>query len=158
MNNLFSFHMTNLPKWGHRVVLVAALLAVMLGFGALSFAPAAHAASLAQTSSATRSAAVMPAAGTVEGCPYWYACIYPENAGWNGGHPSLMYYYYGTYQLYNQFGNHYIFNNQTNGSLFWLCTDSYGNTCPKYQPTGTWSNFNLTPIYSVKLTNKNNQV
>jgi hypothetical protein len=157
MNKLFSFHLNHLPK-KHLVVLVAPLLAVVLVFGVLSFAPAAHAASLAQTSSVTRSAVAIPAAGTVEGCPSGYACIYPENKGWNNGHPSLMFYYYGTYPLSNQFGNHYMFNNQTNGSLFWFCTDSNGNTCPKYQPTGTWSQFNLTPIYSVKLTNKNNQV
>jgi hypothetical protein len=75
----------------------------------------------------------------------------------------LKFYYYGVYpfdgkSIPYQYGNHYIFNNQTDGALFWLCTDSYGNKCPWYQPTGTWSNFNLTPINSVKLTDKNNHV
>lgn len=46
MKQHFSSHMARLPKRGYRVALVAALFAVALIFGAFSFAPAAHAASV----------------------------------------------------------------------------------------------------------------
>lgn len=90
--------------------------------------------------------------GTIHGCPVGWACIYPENAGWNGDHPSLMYYYYGVYQLSNQFGDHYLYNNQTGGAWFYLCSDWNGNSCPIYVPNGgPGYHANLTPINSVKL-------
>jgi hypothetical protein len=90
-------------------------------------------------------------AATVHGCPSGYACIYPQDAGWNNDKPSLKYYHYGTYQLSNQFGNHYIMNNQTGGAPIWGCTDWNGNTCPWYVGAGSWAVANLTPINSVKL-------
>ena len=152
MNKFFSLCLAHLPKRGTRDILTIALLAVGLGFGALSFAPAAQAASLAQPSSVAPSAGAMTAAGTFEGCPVRYACIYPEGKGWNGGHPSLMYYYYDVYQLNNQTGDHYLYNNQTGGAWFYLCRDSYGKTCPWYVPNrGPGYQANLTPVYSVKL-------
>ena len=92
------------------------------------------------------------AAGTVHGCPSGYACIYPQNAGWNGDRPSLKYYRYGSYQLSNQFGNHYVLNNQTGGAPFWACTDWNGNTCPWYVEAGRSYQVDLTPINSVRLT------
>ncbi|GER91849.1 hypothetical protein KDW_60110 [Dictyobacter vulcani] len=110
---------------------------------------ATHAPSVA--SQATTHNIVRPAAGTVHGCPVGYACIYPQNAGWNGDHPSNTYYNYGTYKLYNQYGNHYIYNNQTGGAPFWLCTDSYGKTCPWYVAAGTSAQTDFTPLNSVKL-------
>src|SRR5215469_1060757 len=98
MNNNASFHSLPLPIRARRGTVVPALLAILVGLGAFSLAPSAHAAS------ANRSAVALAASGTVEGCPLGDACIYPVNAGWNNGHPEArgMYYYYGTYVLSNE--------------------------------------------------------
>ena len=45
MKQSFFSHAAHLPKWGHRIALMAALLAVVLVFSAFSFAPEMHAAS-----------------------------------------------------------------------------------------------------------------
>lgn len=50
MNTLFSSHLAHLPKRGLQVILVAALCMIVVGFGAFSFAPSAHAATLAGSS------------------------------------------------------------------------------------------------------------
>jgi hypothetical protein len=94
---------------------------------------------------------VVAPAATIYGCPDGYACIYPENAGWNNGVPSLTYYYYGVYQLSNQYGYHYVYNHQTGGALIRLCTDWYGNVCPITIRAGFYQNVDLTPINSVRL-------
>ncbi|GAB1689089.1 hypothetical protein [Krasilnikovia sp. M28-CT-15] len=91
-------------------------------------------------------------AATYQGCPDGYVCLYPENAGWNGGHPSYKWYYYGSYNLSNQYGIHRIYNNQTGGAKAWLCNGWNGTNCPVYQPAGSYSDTNFTPINSVKLT------
>jgi hypothetical protein len=96
-------------------------------------------------------AAQAAAGSTIHGCPSGYACIYPEGAGWNGDHPSLKFYYYGSYKLSNQLNYHYVLNNQTGGALFRFCTDWSGNTCPFTLPAGYWTSYNLTPINSVRL-------
>lgn len=49
VNKLFSSHLAHLPKRGPQVILVAALCMAVLG-GAFSFAPSAHAATLAGSS------------------------------------------------------------------------------------------------------------
>lgn len=95
----------------------------------------------------------VPASGTYEGCPYGDVCIYP-NASWNGGHPQSSqgeFFYFGCYDLVNQFGVHRVFNNQYGGATVTLyygsgCTDSYF-TIDQY----TYSDVNLTPIYSISL-------
>jgi hypothetical protein len=92
------------------------------------------------------------AAGSYEGCPSGYVCLYPENAGWNGGHPSALYYYYGAYNLSNQYGTHRFFNNQTGGAVGHICTGYDGGGTCLGQPAGTWSDDNFTPINSITLT------
>lgn len=93
-------------------------------------------------------------AATIHGCPAGNVCIYPQGAGWNNDHPSNTYYYYGCYKLYNQYGTHRVFNNQTGyattsgykssncgtGFVYYL---SYG---------GVWDDINLTPVNSIELT------
>lgn len=172
MNNLFSFHPLPLPTWAQRGSLVAALLAILLGLGAFSFVPSAHAASWAQTSSTNRSAGSLNANGTVEGCPLGYACIYPVNAGWNHGVPEGrgFFFTYGVHPLSNEFNTHRVFNNQTGRALVFLCKNADGTDCPKYinglqiLPLCTYSEFgglingvtyadiDLTPFNSIKLT------
>lgn len=170
MNNFFSFHAILLPKWAQRGVLVAALLAVLLGLGAFSFAPAAHAASV-PASSAAHSAMTLATGATIEGCPSGDACIYPVNAGWNKGVPEGrgLFFTYGVHQLSNEFNTHRVFNNQTSNALVFLCTDTAGTNCPVLManfplPLCTYSEFgellngvnyadiDLTPINSIKLT------
>ena len=91
------------------------------------------------------------ASGTYQGCPSGYVCIYPENTGWNGGHPSLFYYYYGSYNLSNQFNVHRIFNNQTGGATMRTCTGYNGTGCQGYLGAGWYIDKDLTPINSITL-------
>ena len=62
------------------------------------------------------STASPPPTGTYQGCPSGAVCVYPQDAGWNNGHPSDSDYSYGAHNLVNQFGTHRIFNNQTGGA------------------------------------------
>lgn len=141
----FSSRPAHLPKRGARVILTMALLAVVMVLGALSFAPAAHAASRAQTSSAVALPAI------IDRCQEGFACFYPDT-GWNGGHPTREWFSYGTYKISGWLGNHRVFNNQTGGAVFWLCTDAFGNTCPIRLAEDQSGVYDLTPINSVKLT------
>jgi hypothetical protein len=95
--------------------------------------------------------AATASAATYAGCPSGYACLYPQDAGWNGGHPSALYYRYGSYNLTNQFGIHRFFNNQTGGAGAYLCTGYNGSgTCYRQAPY-TYSDTNFTPINSIVL-------
>lgn len=164
MKDIFSFHPISLPTWAQRRSLVAALLAILLGLGAFSFAPSAHAASHAQTSSANRSAGALLANGTIEGCPLGYACIYPVNAGWNNGVPEGrgFFYTYGVHPLSNEFNTHRMFNNQTSKALVYLCSDTAGTKCDgplcTYGELGAllynynYVDTNMTGYNSIKLT------
>ena len=140
-----------------RMAVTAFAIVCILSLVTLSFSSPAHAAATTHSTSAVSQTTTnnhpvaMQKARTVHGCPSGYACIYPQDAGWNGDHPSLMWYHYGTYQLSNQYGNHYIYNNQTGGAPFWLCTDWHGYTCPWYVAAGNAAQTDFTPINSVKL-------
>lgn len=84
--------------------------------------------------------AAMASTTDTQGCPSGAVCIYPQDAGWNGGHPSLTYYSYGAHNLSNQNGNHIVFNNQTGGATMRTCTGYNGTGCQGYLPPGaTWS-------------------
>jgi hypothetical protein len=96
-------------------------------------------------------AAPAQAAGTIQGCPSGYVCLYPQNAGWNGGHPSYKWYTYGAHNLSNQFGTHRFFNNQTGGAIARNCTGYNGTGCQGAQTAGTWWDYNYTPYNSVLL-------
>jgi hypothetical protein len=153
MNDNFSFHSLPLPTWARRRILVPALLAILVGLGAFSLAPSAHATARTHTASAHHAAGALTDSGTKEGCPLGYACIYPQNAGWNNGVPEArgMYYVYGTYVLQNEYKAHYVLNNQTGNAPIYLCyhadgTDCSGTICPPY-----WINWDLTPFNSIVL-------
>jgi len=90
-------------------------------------------------------------AATVHGCGTGWVCLYPQGAGWNSDRPSQKWYNYGNYPLYDQYGSHYILNNQTGGAPVWLCTDYPATNCPSYVAAGRWASVNFTPINSVKL-------
>lgn len=112
-------------------------------------APASHA--------AVTSVRQLPASGHVqpdanyEGCPSGYVCMYPENAGWNGGVPEHKWTYYGTYNLSGEYGTHRFFNNQTDNAKAAFCTGYNGTGTCYYQAANTWSDDNFTPINSVLL-------
>ena len=90
-------------------------------------------------------------AATYAGCPSGYACLYPQNAGWNNSQPSAKYYYYRAYNLVNQFGTHRFFNNQTGGAGAYVCTGYNGTgTCYRQAPN-TYTDWNFTPINSIVL-------
>lgn len=93
------------------------------------------------------------AAGALHGCPSGAVCIYPRDAGFNGDRPSNAYYSYGLHRLYNQYGDHYIVNNQTGGAGAELCESLDGvYNCPYEVFPQDWSIIDLTPINTVKLT------
>ncbi|WP_218030954.1 hypothetical protein [Dictyobacter aurantiacus] len=127
--------------------LMMMLLCALMLFNGGSSAYAATSHGISANSHAVTNSTVRPAVPA--GCPSGYFCIYPTSSC--SGTPSNTYYYYGTYKLYNQYGNHCIFNNQTGSAVVWYCTDSYGNTCPSYSWAGAWGDVDLTPINSIKL-------
>jgi hypothetical protein len=110
------------------------------------------------------------AGSTIHGCPSGAVCVYPENAGWNGDRPSLEFWSYGAHNLSNQYGNHYVLNNQTDwvppgggyaaamatGDTGYNGTGTQSWTLINYIHSGAggysaWGNFNLTPINSIDL-------
>jgi hypothetical protein len=91
------------------------------------------------------------AATKYQGCDPGYVCIYPQNAGWNGGHPSLAYKTYGYHNLSGQYGVHRIFNNQTGGATMRTCTGYNGTGCQGYLQAWSYMDKNLTPINSITL-------
>jgi hypothetical protein len=56
-------------------------------------------------------------------------CIYPENTGFNGGHPESngVFFSYTGHNLSNQYGAHKMVNNQTGDAGFGLCK-GYGGS------------------------------
>jgi hypothetical protein len=131
MNGIVSSHSLPLPAWARRGVAVPALLAILVGLGAFSLAPSAHAAARTHTTSAHHVAGVQTDNGTVEGCPLGDVCVYPVNAGWNGGHPEARgeFYTYGVHVLQNEFNAHYVLNNQTGRALAYICLNANGTGC-----------------------------
>lgn len=107
--------------------------------------------STAAIGSAIASAPIASAASTTEGCAPGYVCIYPQNAGWNHGHPSYATKVYGSHNLTNQFGNHYVFNNQTGGARMAFNYGYNGTHRRSTMNAFTYVNLNLTPINSITL-------
>ncbi|NNJ61674.1 MAG: hypothetical protein HKP61_12155 [Dactylosporangium sp.] len=82
-------------------------------------------------------------AHAANGCPLGYVCIYsPE--GWDRNSPENVYYRYDLYPLYNQYGDHVIFNNQTGGARVSLCERN--DYCSFGTNKTTPFHYNLTPF------------
>lgn len=92
-----------------------------------------------------------PPSGDRTGCPRGAVCVYPSDS-WNGGNPSYVFWSYAAHKIYNQYGSHRVYNNQTGGAGAYLCENGNGTSCAYYIPAGTYNDYNLTPINSVKLT------
>ncbi|MBW5486436.1 hypothetical protein [Streptomyces bambusae] len=84
------------------------------------------------------------------GCPYGAVCIYPQNQN-PAVEPSHIFYSYGVHKIYNQFGNHWVLNNQYGGATASLCTGGGGTGCGGRIAEGTGVYADLTPINSVTL-------
>ncbi|MGW6016264.1 hypothetical protein [Streptomyces sp. NPDC055210] len=101
----------------------------------------------------TAGTASAKAADTYYGCPSGAVCIYntadPNSGIQDGG----IYWAYGAHNLSNQFGDHYVVNNQYGGAWVELCTGynatGRGTTVIFGSPYGTVSN--LSPINSIFL-------
>ena len=83
------------------------------------------------------------------GCPRGAVCVYPDDS-WNGGNPTYVFWSYGTHKIYNQFGFHRVYNNQTGGAGSSLCAGSNGTDCEPLSAGFFWDT-DLTPINSIKL-------
>ncbi|GIH10577.1 hypothetical protein Rhe02_86440 [Rhizocola hellebori] len=88
--------------------------------------------------------------GTLMGCPEGYVCLYPS-ASWNKNHPSMMWYYYGAYNLSNQWGMKRIFNNQTGTAFVRTCLQYNGIQCDNILAPLLYADLNFDPINSVLL-------
>ncbi|MFE9932303.1 hypothetical protein [Streptomyces sp. NPDC005533] len=107
---------------------------------------------------ATAATAVLALSGSVEakpvdawaGCPEGAVCIYPQNQN-PAVKPTHVFYSYGAHNLSDQFGNHWVLNNQYGGATANLCTGYNGAGCgnPIAAKTGVYAD--LTPINSVRL-------
>ena len=129
--------------------IIKAIVGAGLATGALAMLTVTAPAAQASEAGAKPAAAVT--GGTYQGCPYGAVCIYPRDAGWNNGHPSEVYWSYGAHKLYNQLGNHFVFNNQSGGAGVWLCKGSDGTNCTLFWGAYSYGNPDLTPFNSIKL-------
>ena len=92
-----------------------------------------------------------PPAADKTGCPRGAVCVYP-NGSWNGGNPTYVFWSYDAHKIYNQYGIHRVYNNQTDDARAYICENGNGTSCTYYIPAGTYYDYNLSPINSVKLT------
>ncbi|MBV6700363.1 hypothetical protein [Kitasatospora aureofaciens] len=72
----------------------------------------------------------------------------PERELPSDGNVTARYYNYGTYNLSNQYGRHWLFNNQTGGAVVRLCTGYNGVNCGAPFGPG-WYAVDLGPINSI---------
>ncbi|MEU6775055.1 hypothetical protein [Streptomyces sp. NPDC046759] len=107
---------------------------------------------------ATATAAVLAMSGAAHakpaspwaGCPDGAVCVYPQDQN-PAQKPSLVFYSYGAHNLSNQYGRHWVLNNQYGGATASLCTGYDGAGCgsPIAQGTGVYAD--LSPINSITL-------
>jgi hypothetical protein len=96
-------------------------------------------------------APLVAAVGTHHGCPYGDACMY-TTSGWSNNTPEHEYYYYGCYNLSNEYGTRIIYNNQSGSAV--ISGFSYYGCYGAVQWTetpGLWFKTDITPINSVRL-------
>ncbi|MCX4694655.1 hypothetical protein [Streptomyces sp. NBC_01408] len=84
------------------------------------------------------------------GCPDGAVCIYPQNQN-PAVKPTHIFYAYGAHNLSNQFGNHWVLNNQTGGASANLCTGYNGAGCGYLIEAGKGVYADLGPINSIRL-------
>ncbi len=93
-----------------------------------------------------------PAEGDWNGCPYGAVCIWGQDRNpYLDPHPTNVYWSYGAHNLSNQYGDHYVFNNQYGGAGMSLCTGYNGVGCHVALEGQEIGSFNLTPYNSLTL-------
>lgn len=115
---------------------------------AVVVAGASAAMALTGLASASASTPAQAAPKAMSDCSSGYVCIWAGESF--NGTPTNSYYTYGVHKLYNQYGWHYIYNHQTGGAKFKLCTGSNGTGCTAPLPPG-YGDVNLTPYNSIVL-------
>jgi hypothetical protein len=87
------------------------------------------------------------------GCPGGAVCIYPQGADIHNSAPTNIFYSYGAHNLSNQFGYHYVFNNQygSANATAQLCNGYNGADCVTTIGLNEFGNFYLTPVNSIVL-------
>lgn len=87
--------------------------------------------------------------GSYYGCPSQYVCLYSAD-----GALEHKYYYYGFNALYDEWGYHYIVNNQVDGALAFLCKNKNRSSCagPIYVHD-VWK-YDMSPINYILLTER----
>lgn len=88
--------------------------------------------------------------GSWAGCPYGAVCIYPQNQN-PAVSPTHVFYNYGAHNLSNQYGRHWVLNNQYGGATAQLCTGYNGAGCNYTIAEGGGVYADLTPINSITL-------
>lgn len=88
---------------------------------------------------------------TVYGCPSGAVCIYPrDQIYWLDPYPEAVYWSYGYHNLSNEYGDHWVVNNQTGGATVDLCDGYNGTNCVQHQNFFA-GDYDLTPINSIVL-------
>ncbi|MWA01714.1 hypothetical protein F8568_015290 [Actinomadura sp. LD22] len=105
----------------------------------------------AQAASGSESAHTAAAHDPWHTCPDGAVCVYPEGADPAGSNPTYVFKKYGAHNLRNQFGNHWVLNNQYGGATASLCKGANGVDCGRPIAAKTGVNANLTPINSITL-------
>ncbi|MQS16786.1 hypothetical protein F7Q99_39695 [Streptomyces kaniharaensis] len=88
--------------------------------------------------------------GSWAGCPWGAVCVYPQGQD-PAVSPSEVFWSYGAHNLSNQFGSHWVLNNQSGGAHARLCRGSGGVDCvyDMAAQNGVW--FDLGPVNSITL-------
>lgn len=85
------------------------------------------------------------------GCPYGDVCMY-TTSGWSHNTPEHEYYSYGCYNLSNEYGTRWIYNNQYGGADDAGFTQFGCSGAVLWTETqGGWGQFDITPVNSIKL-------
>jgi hypothetical protein len=85
-----------------------------------------------------------------KGCPVFDACMYTLS-GWSSGHPEHKYYYYGCYDLSNEYGTRVIYNNQVGAFVYGYDSYGCGGNSAWVIPVGCACKVNISPINSISL-------
>ncbi|MFF1542658.1 hypothetical protein [Streptomyces sp. NPDC058291] len=109
------------------------------------------AAALALTTAAVLTASSQAEAddGSWAGCPYGAVCIYPQNQN-PAVSPSHIFFSYGFHPIYDQYGDHWVLNNQYDGALAETC-ESIDTDCHYTIGPQEGAYVDLGPINSIYL-------
>lgn len=103
----------------------------------------------AATSGAAQADVHDPGGKPWKGCPAGAVCLYSP-AGYENNNPEHVYWSYGEHKLYNEFGSHYLLNNQTGGARASVWYD-YNDEHAFVLPAGASTEFDFTPVNSLSL-------